>query len=397
MLAYKKFGKNKNPDKKSDHFVGDFYVKYSQVKKKNPEIEDEIQEMLVKWENNDKETRKLWEKMNEWAVKGMQQTYKRYGVEMDKAYFESDHYKKGKKYVEEGLKKGIFKKDESGNIYYSDREIEKKIVLRADGTSIYITQDIALGKIRYDDYKMDKMIYVVASEQIHHFKVLFKIFEKFNFSFSKGCYHLAYGMVYLPEGKMKSREGNVVDADNLADTIHEIAKKEILKRYPKIKSKELEKRAESIAMAAIKFFILKYDAMKDFVFNPKESLSFEGETGPYVQYAHARASSVLEKYGKKPSHKINYSLLDTEEDKELVKLLKEFPEIVEKAVKEYKPSILTRYVLDLSQSFNLYYHKHQILKEDTELEKARILLVYAIKNVLKKGLELLGIDALEIM
>ena len=397
MLAYDLFGNNKEPDKKTDHFVGDFYVKYSTELKKNPELENKIQTMLVKWENNDSNTRKLWKKMNTWAIKGMQETYKRYGVEMDKAYFESDHYKKGKEYVQEGLKNNIFKKDETGNIYYTDKEIEKKIVLRADGTSIYITQDIALGKIRYDDYKMDNMVYVVASEQIHHFKVLFKIFEKFKFPFSKGCHHLAYGMVYLPEGKMKSREGTVVDADNLANEIHESAKKEIQKRYPDINMKELDKRAESIGMAAIKFFILKYDAMKDFVFNPKESLSFEGETGPYVQYTCARTYSVLEKCGKKITNKVDYSLLNTDEDKAIIKHLKDFPEIIEKAAKEYKPSLITRYLLDLSQLFNLYYHKHKVIQDDKELEKARILLIDSVRKVLKNGLMLLGIDAIEVM
>jgi arginyl-tRNA synthetase len=397
MLAYEKFGNNMKPDKKTDHFVGDFYVKYAQESKKNPDLEKEIQAMLIKWEKEDKETRKLWEKMSDWAIKGMQQTYKRYGVEIDKAYFESEHYKKGKDYVEKGLKKGIFKKDESGNIYYSDKDIEKKIVLRADGTSIYITQDIALGKIRYNDFKMDKMVYVVASEQIHHFKVLFKIFDKFNFPFSKGCYHLAYGMVYLPEGKMKSREGNVVDADNLADQIHEYAKKEILKRHKNIKKEDLEKRAESIAMAAIKFFILKHDAMKDFIFNPKESLSFEGETGPYVQYAHARIHSILDRYGQNVSSIIDYSLLDTEEDKNIIKLLKDFPDLVKKSANEYKPSILTRYVLDLSQAFNLYYHKHKIIQDDKNLERSRIVLAYCVKETLNSGLSLLGIDSPNVM
>lgn len=397
MLAYEKFGNNKQPDKKTDHFVGDYYVKYATELKKNPELENEIQDMLVKWENNDKETRKLWKKMNTWAIKGMQETYKRYGVDMDKPYFESEHYKKGKEYVESGLKNGIFKKDDSGNIYYSDKDIEKKIVLRADGTSIYITQDIALGKIRYDDYKMDKMVYIVASEQIHHFKVLFKIFDKFKFPFAKGCHHLAYGMVYLPEGKMKSREGNVVDADNLAEEIHASSKKEILKRHPEIKKTELETRAEAIGMGAIKFFILKYDAMKDFVFNPKESLSFEGETGPYIQYTHARTCSILNKYNEKISEKINYDLLNTDEDKSLIKLLSDFPNTVEKSAEEYKPSLITRYLLDLAQSFNMYYHKHQILQEDKKIEKARILLIYCVKNVLESGLALLGIDSPEEM
>jgi arginyl-tRNA synthetase len=397
MLAYRKFGHNKEPDKKTDHFVGDYYVKYDIESKKNPELEKEIQEMLVAWENNDKETRKLWKKMNDWAVSGMQETYKRYGVKMDKPYYESEHYTKGRDIVLKGIESGLFKKDETGNIYYSDKDIEKKIVLRADGTSIYITQDISLGKIRYDDWHMDRMIYVVANEQIHHFKVLFKIFERLGYPFAKNCYHLAYGMIYLPEGKMKSREGTVVDADNLADEMHETAKKELMERYPDLDKKELEKRAEEIGMGAIKFYILCYDPMKDFVFNPKESISFEGETGPYVQYTHARCSSVIKKFGHKISEDVDYSLLNTDEEKAVLRLLEDFPSVVEKSAEEYRPSMITRHLLDLSQAFNEYYHKHKIIQDDKELEKARVLLVSAVKQVLEIGLNLLGISAPDVM
>ncbi|MEK6917183.1 MAG: arginine--tRNA ligase, partial [Nanoarchaeota archaeon] len=339
-----------------------------------------------------KEVRKLWKKMNDWAIKGMKQTYDRFGVKIDKAYYESNHYTKGRDIVLDALKKGIFEKDEKGNIVLENEKIGKKIVLRADGTSIYITQDIALGKLRYEDYKMDNMVYVVASEQIHHFKALFEIFKLLKYPFADNCYHLAYGMVDLPEGKMKSREGNVVDADNLAEDMHKKSKKEIEKRH-KLAAKELDKRAETINMGAIKFFILKYDAMKDFTFNPKESLSFEGETGPYVQYTHARCASILVKYGGKVSAKINFSLLNTEEDKTILKLLETYPEIVKTSALHYKPNTLTRYLLDLSQAFNEYYHKHQILQDNKELEKARILLVSSIREVLKSGLSLLGIDA----
>ncbi|AJF62028.1 TPA: arginine--tRNA ligase [Candidatus Woesearchaeota archaeon] len=392
MLAYDRFGKNKEPDKKPDHFVGDFYVKYDLEAKSHPEFEQEIQDMLRKWEEGDKEVRKLWKKMNKWAIEGMAETYKRFGVKIDKAYYESDHYTKGRDIVLDALEKGIFKKDEKGNVVLENDSIGKKIVLRADGTSIYITQDIALAKLRYEDYKMDNMIYVVASEQIHHFKSLFEIFRLLDYPFAENCYHLAYGMVYLPEGKMKSREGNVVDADNLADDMNVKSRKEVEKRH-KLSGKELERRAEAISMSAIKFFILKYDAMKDFVFNPKESLSFDGETGPYVQYTHARCSSILGKYEKKPSDKIDYSLLNTDEDKALLKLLKSYPEIVKMAGEQYKPSMVTRHVLDLSQAFNEYYHRHQILQDDKELEKARVLLVYCVREVIRSSLGLLGIEA----
>jgi len=399
MLAYKYFGDNKDPDKKPDHFVGEFYVRYAKELPTHPEFEQEIKEMLLKWELGDIETRELWKKMNNWALEGFKVTYDRYGVKMDKPYYESDHYTKGREIIMGGLKKKIFSYDENDNIIIdlTNEGLGKKVVLRADGTSIYITQDIALGKLRFDDFGMNKMIYIVASEQIHHFQVLFKIFELLEFSFAHDCYHLAYGMVYLPEGKMKSREGRVVDADNLADEMHESAKKEIMKRYPEIDAKELEARSEAIGMGAIKFFILKYDALKDFVFNPKESLSFEGETGPYVQYSHARCCSVLKKYKKKVSDKIDFSLLNTAEDKSLIKLLYEFPSVIKKAGDQYKPNLVTRHLLDLSQTFNEYYHKHKILQGDMELEKARILLVYCVKQVLRTGLELLGIQAIEEM
>ncbi len=397
MLAYKKFGHNKEPDKKTDHFVGDYYVRYDTESKKNPELEKEIQEMLVAWENNDHETRKLWKKMNDWVYKGFETTYKRYGVKMDRPYYESDHYMKGKDIVVDGVETGLFKKDDRENVYYSDEEIEKKIVLRADGTSIYITQDIVLGKIRYDDWHMNKMIYIVANEQIHHFKVLFKIFEKLGYPFAKNCYHLAYGMIYLPEGKMKSREGTVVDADNLADDMHNAAKEEIVKRHPDLSKKETDERAEAIGMGAIKFYILSYDPMKDFVFNPKESISFDGETGPYVQYAHARAASILKKYSHKVAEEINFSYLSTDEEKKILRLLEEFPAVIEKSAEEYRPSMVTRHLLDLSQAFNEYYHRHKIIQEDKELEKARVLLVYSVKQVLEIGLKLLGIDAPDVM
>ena len=399
MLAYKKYGKNKKPNKKPDHFVGDYYVKYSKELPKHPEFEDEIRDILKKWEENDPAIRKLWKTMNDWAVKGMQETYKRYSVKMDRAYYESDHFSKGRSIVLQGLKKGLFEKDENDNIIVNleKDKLGKKVILRADGTSIYITQDIALGKLRYKDYKMDEMIYVVANEQNHHFKVLFKLFNMLKFPFAKNCYHLAYGMVYLPEGKMKSREGTVVDADNMANQIHDSAKKEIKKRYKKISKKELEKRAELIGMGAIKFFILKYDPMKDFVFNPKESLSFEGETGPYVQYTHARCNSVLKKYKKKPSIKVDFSLLKEENERIILRLLENFPNTIQKSAEFYKPSLITRYLLDLSQSFNEYYHKHKFIQEDKALEQSRILLVSSVKQVLEIGLNLLGIDAPDVM
>ncbi|MBD3202860.1 arginine--tRNA ligase [Candidatus Woesearchaeota archaeon] len=399
MLAYKKYADNKEPDKKPDHFVGDFYVLFSKRVKQNPELEQEIRDMLVKWENNDKKTRELWKKMNSWAIEGFKETYERFGVEMDKAYPESKHYEKGKKLVLDGLKNGLFEKDEEGNIIIDleEKNLGKKVVLRADGTSIYITQDLVLADLRYKDYKMDKMIYIVGNEQIYHFKVLFEIFKKLKYPFADDCYHLAYGMIYLPEGKMKSRQGKVVDADNLADEMHKLAKIEVKKRNKNLSEKEIEKRAEQIGMSAIKFYILKYDPMKDFTYNQKESISFEGETGPYIQYTYARIKSILKKYKKNLSKEFNPKLLIKKQEKELIKYLSNFPETVKKSTKEYKPSIISRYLLDLCQSFNNYYHIHRILSEKKELTKSRIILIYAVSIVIKQGLNILGIEALNEM
>ncbi len=358
--------------------------------------------MLRKWEQGDPETIKLWKKMNNWAFNGFDQTYKRFGIKHVKVYNESDYYKQGKKLVMDELKKGIFEKDEKGNIFVNLEKynLPNKILLRSDGTSVYMTQDLILAKLKYADFKMDKSIYVVGSEQKLHFKQLFKILELIGFKNYDGCYHLAYGMIALPEGKMKSREGTIVDADNIVEDMIALAKKEIQKRH-ELDKKEIDKRAEQIGLGALKFFILKYDALKDFVFNPRESISFEGETGPYIQYAHARICSILRKFGEKIDKsfvdKTDLSLLKEKEETELIKLLGKFPDVVENAADSYKPSLIARYLLDLSQSFNEFYHIHQILKEKQELRNARILLINSIRQVLKSGLNLLGIEAPERM
>jgi len=405
MLAYQKYGKNKTPEsekKKSDHFVGDFYVLYNKKLKQHPELEKEAQEMLRKWESGDKETVELWKKMNNWAVNGFNETYNVFGIKHDKTYNESEHYKKAKDIVLDNLKKGIFKKDEEGNtlIELEKYNMPNKILLRADGTSVYMTQDLMLAKLKYADFKMDKSIFVVGSEQKLHFRQLFKVLELIGFKSFDGCYHLAYGMIMLPEGRMKSREGTVVDADNIVDDMITLAKQEIKKRH-ELDKKEIEKRAKQIGLGALSFFVLKYDALKDFVFNPKESISFEGETGPYIQYAHARICSILRKFGKNIDKgfidKAGLFLLKEKQETELIKLLGKFPDVVENAASSYKPSLISRYLLDLSQSFNEFYHIHQILKEKEELRNARILLIDSVRQVLKNGLNLLGIKAPERM
>ena len=312
MLAYKLFGKNKKPNVKSDHFVGDYYVLYA--KKKNKELEREAQELLVKWEEGDKETTNLWKKMNKWALDGIKETYSNLGFKVDKTYYESEHYKEGKKIVMDGLKRGIFHKDKKGAVVVNlGKELDEKVLLRDDGTSVYVTQDLSLAVKRYKDYKMDKMIYVVGNEQIYHFRVLFSVLEKLNIKFAKNCFHLAYGMVNLPEGKMKSREGNVVDSDDLIDELTAMASEEIIKREKNLSKKHIQTRARAIAMASLRYYYLKVDHVKDVTFKPEESIKFEGNTGPYLLYTYARARSILRKAKYKKSSNLFISELSDSE------------------------------------------------------------------------------------
>ncbi|MBU2634160.1 MAG: arginine--tRNA ligase [Nanoarchaeota archaeon] len=397
MLAYKLYGKNKKPSKKTDHFVGDFYVLYSQKLKENPALEQQAKDLLIKWENKDKETIILWKKMNSWALEGMYQTYTNFGLNIKKTYYESQCYEKGKEIILNNLKKGLFKKekDNSISINLEKENLGKKILLRSNGTSVYITQDIYLAKKRYEDFKMDKLIYIVASEQDYHFKVLFKILKKLKYKFANNLYHLSYGMVNLVSGKMKSREGTIVDADNLIEEITNLTKKEILKRNKNISKKELEQRSKIIALAAIKFYLLKLDPKKDTIFKPEESISFEGETGPYIQYSYARIQSILKK--AKLLSKINYELLSNPLEFKLIKQLSLFPSIVEKASQDLKPNLIANYVFLLSKTFNEYYHAYNILKEKQEIKNARLTLISSIAITLKISLNLLGIEVLDQM
>lgn len=427
MIAYQKLGENKTPKSeniKSDHFVGNYYVLYSKLEKENPEVIKEAEELLIKWENEDPKVIKLWEKMNKWAIEGFQKTYNKLGFNIEKDYFESQIYKKGREIILEGLKQGIFQKDESGAIIadLKDKSLGQKVLLRANGTSVYITQDIYLSKQRYDEYKYDKMIYVVANEQERHFQTLFEILKKLKYEFANNCIHFSYGMVELPEGKMKSREGNVIDTDDLIEQMIALSKEEIQKRYSNLTIKEINNRAEKIALCAIKFFFLKFDPARNFVFNPQESLSFEGETGPYIQYTYARIKSIeknVNKTGinfdfdsakdiKKALGKIDCSLLDTPLDFELISLLLGFEEKIESASINFKPSILARYALDLSQCINKYYHTNRVLedisKEDPTsvdnmptISLSRLMLLKASALVLKNTLVLFGIDVLDEM
>lgn len=399
MLAYKKWGGNKEPDKKGDHFVGDFYVLFSKKAKDNEELKLEAQQQLLKWERGDKETRELWRRMNSWVLQGFNQTYKRFGIGFEKEYAESSYFEKGKEIVDEGLKKKVFEKDVAGAVIAPLEKfgLPNKVLLRPDGTSVYITQDIYLVGLRYRDFKFNKLIYVVASEQQNHFKQLFKILELLGRSYAKDLYHLAYGMVHLSSGRMKSREGTVVDADDLMDEISQLAEQEVKKRHESISEKEAKERAEFISLAAIKFYMLKTDPFKDIVYNPEESLSFEGETGPYLQYTHARACSILRKAGKGVVSEVNFKTYSSEEELAVIRALYAFPEIVAAAAESYKPHIIAQYLISLAQAFNEFYHQCPVLSEQKNILKARLLLVDSVRQVLETGLNLLGIRALEEM
>ncbi|HLD05635.1 MAG TPA: arginine--tRNA ligase [Candidatus Nanoarchaeia archaeon] len=398
MLAYQKWGNKQEPNKKGDHYVGDWYIKYATEEKDHPEMEEAIREMLRKWEEKDPTVKALWKKMNGWVLQGFAETFKRISVQFDEEYYESDFYDKGKDLVEQGLKKGLFVKKPDGEIIaeLEPYKLPNKILLRSDGTTIYITQDMALARIRFNDYHMDRMVYVVANEQNLHFQQLFKILELLGFPFAKKCFHLSYGMVLLPEGKMKSREGTVIDADDILDEMEKLALHEIQERH-KLEEKVAKERAIQIGHGALRFFLLKYDSVKDITFNPKESLSFEGETGPYVQYAHARICSILRKHGKVTGSKIEWQLLKEFEEIELVKALEKFKEVSIAAAEQYKPHLVARYLLDLAQLFNEYYHKHQVMTPNEDLTQARIHLIDSVRQVLKNGLNLLRIDAPEEM
>ncbi len=393
MLAYQKWGKAKTPKSKKmkpDHFVGEFYTMFE--KKKNPELEEEVQKMLKKWEAGDKETLNLWKTMNSWALSGFQETYKKFGIKHDVTFFESNIYNEGKEIIMNGVKKGIFSKAKSGEIKI-DLEKEglgEKILLRKDGTSLYIVQDLALAEMKYEKYKLDKSFYIVGNEQDYHFQVLFSILEKLGFK--KEMKHISYGMVNLPSGKMKSREGTVVDADDLIEELRVMAEKELKKRS-KLSKLQLEKRSLAVALAAIKYMLLKIDIKKSFLFNPKESVSFEGDTGPYLMYSYARAGSILKKSKTRTK---NFEIHKLEEkEAELVKKLSQFPDAVSHSYKNLNPSIIANYSFQLAQVFNEFYHACKVI--GSEKEDFRLALVRSFRQVLKNSLSLLGIDTIEEM
>lgn len=401
MLAYQLRGNNAQPDKKSDHFVGDRYVRYATEEEKNLSLKEQAQEMLMKREAGDPEIKALWTKMNARAIDGMAETYKRYGTHIDDATLESNVYMNGKDVAERGLKSWVFVHDPKGNIALpistNDDKMSYFVVLRADGTTLYATQDLALVDARFQKYQMDKMVYVVGNEQDDYFRALFKCFKGLWYPFADQCYHLSYGMIELPNGKMKSRTGNVVDADELIEDLHQTSFEEIKKRYPDLDDVTAHTRAEQIALWAINFYMLKIDPAKWFVFDPAESLSFEGETGPYVQYTYARCAAILR---KGESYTIpTWSVYDyDQEEKSLALHLIAFQDYLDKAVEEYKPSTLCRYAIELCQYINSYYQSHHIIDE-SQLEQTahRVALIRQAQDYLGRAMDLVCVPRVEVM
>jgi arginyl-tRNA synthetase len=397
MMGYEKYGKNKTPKKEKmqgDAFVGKYYVLFSKDSKENPELDKMAQEKLKKWENKDPETLKLWKKMNSWAYQGMKKTYKKFGLsKIDKTYYESEIYLQGKEIIEEGLNKKIFEKRKDGAVIINleKENLGEKVLLRPDETAVYMTTDLYLAKQKIQDFKLDSSYYVVGNDQKYHFDVLFTILDKLGMK--KNWKHLAYGMVVLPEGKMKSREGNAVSAEELIEETKTIAKKGLIERKITLNEKELEKRSMQIALAAIKYWLLKIDSSKDLVFNPKEAIEFEGNTGPYLLYSYARASSILRKIKNKNK---NLKVLDLSPSEiSLIKKIQDFPEIVKKSYRELAPNLMANYCYELAKIFNEFYHSHQVI--GSAEEGLRLKIIYSFKNVLKKSLNILGIQELEEM
>lgn len=415
MLAWEKWANGTTPQStkmKGDHFVGNWYVRYAQEAEKNIHLDEEIQEMLRDWEKGDKKTIDLWKMMNEWVYDGFAKTYAKLGFKFDVFYYESDTYKLGKDIVSKGLKEDVFCLDEKGNFVFDLSESEfgknkdgskrKVTVLRSDGTSLYFTQDLGTAALKALEHRLKHSIYVVGSEQNYHFKCLFKVLESMGYPWAKRCHHLSYGMVYLPEGKMKSREGKVVDADNLISEVEKLASNEIRKRYQDntLPEKELRERAQKIGIGAIKFYLLRVHPSQNIHFDPEESVSFDGFTGPYCQYSYARAAGILNNAKKtriSPAS-IDFSLIDNRESLILTQKLMQFPNKIQVAVNEFNPSLVATNVFEIARAFNQFYHKNSVIKAETpELKKARLAIVKATSIVLKRGLNLLGIDVLEEM
>ena len=406
MLAYLKFGNGATPESsglKSDHFVGDYYVRYNQWAAEDPSAEPAAKEMLRAWEQGDPETLELWKLMNKWAIDGIWETYRRTHVSFDAVYYESETYLLGKAEVLKGLASGAFYQDPDNSVWadLSDIDLDKKVLLRSDGTSLYLTQDIGTAITRHNDWPFDRMVYVVASEQIYHFKVLFHVIKKLGHDWAANLHHLSYGMVNLPEGKMKSREGTVVDADKLLDELTELAAGEIREKAREDAVGDVRATAEKIALGALHYYLLQTTPNKDMIFNPEASLAFSGNTGPYLQYTGARISSMLAKaqaQGYRLDAEFDAGELNLDSEWDLVRRIAEFPSLVAAAAENYNPSALTGYLYELAKSFSGYYHDVPVLQAGTEEQRAaRIALCVAVRRTLANGLQLIGVPFLESM
>ncbi|MHB9293175.1 putative arginyl-tRNA synthetase [Hollandina sp. SP2] len=407
MLAYKEAGQGKTPASegiKSDHFVGDWYVRFHQMSREDPQAENRAQDLLRQWEAGDPETVGLWTLMNQWAVEGIKETYQRTGISFDQYYFESQTYLKGKAQILKGLEQGLFYQEADGAVWVdlTAEQLDKKVLLRKDGTSLYITQDIGTAISRHQDWPFDRLVYVVGSEQQYHFKVLFSILEKFRFEWAKNLYHLSYGMVQLPEGKMKSREGTVVDADNLLDQLKDLALKEIRDKEREEVLGDVAATAEKIALGALHYYLLQVSPVKDMLFKPQESLAFNGNTGPYLQYMGARISSLLHKHAQRKQEgeetgSLKPELLAEDAEWELLKTLAAYPETVAEAAVRMDPSLLATYLYELSKAFSRFYHDCPVLSAAPDLATTRLGLSQGVLRVLRDALYLIGIPFLEMM
>ena len=433
MLAWQKWGNGETPEssgKKGDHLIGDYYVLFDKhyreevkqlvadgmdeekAKQEAPLIR-EAHDMLVRWEQNDPDVRALWKKMNDWVYAGFDETYKALGVGFDKIYYESQTYLKGKAKVEEGLAKGIFERHDDGSVWadLTDEGLDQKLLLRSDGTSVYMTQDIGTAEMRYEDFPIDKMIYVVGNEQNYHFQVLSILLDRLGFKWGRELTHFSYGMVELPNGKMKSREGTVVDADDLIEKMIGDARamsEDKVNKLEGIGEEEKQQIARIVGMGALKYFILKVDARKNMLFNPEESIDFNGNTGPFIQYTHARIRSILrkseelsvkgeERASATASLTTLHSPLSTKEI-ELIQKLSEYPAAVEQAGKDYSPSGIANYCYELTKVFNQFYHDYSILNEpDAASRQLRLVLARCVAKVIRSGMALLGIEVPERM
>ncbi len=428
MLAWLKWGNGETPEssgKKGDHLIGDYYVlfdkhyreevkalagqfvadglpadKAEEKAKQEAPLIKEAHEMLVKWENNDPEVRALWEKMNNWVYAGFDETYQKMGVSFDKIYYESQTYLKGKAKVEEGLAKGLFERHDDNSVWadLTNEGLDQKLLLRSDGTSVYMTQDIGTAEMRFQDFPIDKMIYVVGNEQNYHFQVLSILLDRLGFKWGKELVHFSYGMVELPNGKMKSREGTVVDADDLMELMVEDAYKTSMElgKFNDMTEEERREIARIVGMGALKYFILKVDARKNMLFNPEESIDFNGNTGPFIQYTYARIRSILRK--AEESGAIIQHLTPNTKEIELIQKLSEYGAAVEQAGKDYSPSGIANYCYELTKVFNQFYHDYSILNEpDANIRAFRLVLARNVAKIIKNGMALLGIEVPERM